>query len=93
MLYAARNSSGAVYIDYLNLPIRQDPDDSDIPFALDLNGSALWVVFAHQVVFAVADFSDFGFFHEICLLCFLLPPIYRKWAVVWGFGEKWKDSE
>lgn len=74
MLCAARNSSGTVYIDYPNLPIRQDPDDGDIPFALDLDRSALRIVLTHQVVFAVADFSDFGFFHEMCLLCFFLAP-------------------
>ena len=93
VLCAARNLCGAVYVDDLNFPIWQDPDDGDIPFALDLDRSALRIVLTHQVMFTVADFSDFGFFHEICLLCFLLPPIYRKWAVVWGFGEKWKDSE
>ena len=70
MLCAARNSSGAVYVDDLNLPTRQDPDDGDISFALDLDGFALWIVLAHQVVFTVADFSDFGFFHETNLLCF-----------------------
>lgn len=88
MLCAARNSSGAVYVDDLNFAIWQDPDDGDIPLALDLDRSALRVILAHQVVFTVADFSDFGFFHEMCLLCFFVAPNIPQIGWVLGIWSK-----